>query len=307
MPIRLIVDTDISLGTPNAEIDDGAALLLLANSPQVEVKAITTVHGNAPVEIVSTNLLRFRNYLNLPGVQIAQGAAEPLLADPSWAKFLNDWQSQYGPIPAFPGQVSPLDAVDLIIETVLKFPGEIIILALGPLTNLALVLMKEPAVARMVKAVYAMGGSLNDTDQSEFNIRCDPEAAQTVFQAEWPVKLHGLELTRQILFTPEDFASLDIHKPAQALLQAQAKEWVIIVEEQGWEQGGCSLHDAVAATAVIAPGIFEYTSAQIEVDTNFGLRRGITSAKPNTSGKTKIATKVATNSCRELILEKIKE
>ena len=308
MRTPILVDTDISLGTPNAEIDDGAALMLLANSPQVDVRAVTSVHGNAPVEIATANLLRFMALLGRPDIPIGAGAAAPLRPDPQWGAFLSEWQSQYGPTPPTDRPVPSFHGPDLIIETAKACPGELVIVALGPLTNLALALERYPPLARLVRSVYAMGGSLEAADQAEFNIRCDPEAAQAVFQAGWPLYLHGLEITRRALFSPEDFASLDPEKPAQALLQRQADGWIRIVEAQGWETGGCSLHDAVAAAAVVAPSLFRYASTGLDVNTGNGGHRGATRAVTGGApSRTQIAVDLDARACRTFILEKIRE
>lgn len=308
MPTPILIDTDISLGTPNAEIDDGAALLLLAKSPEADIRALTSVHGNAPANTTTANLLRLAGYLDLSHLPIAAGTDRPLTPDSRWAAFLEAWQAQYGPTPPATGPLSPLRASDLIIETARAHPGELVVLALGPLTNLALALQKHPPLTRLVKAVVTMGGSLNDSGQAEFNIRCDPEAARIVFEAGWPLFLHGLEITRRVLFTPQDFSRLDAQDPAQALLHTQAPGWIRIVESQGWEKGGCSLHDAVAAAAVIAPELFSYTNARVTVETAEGPLRGVTRAVPvEENSRVRVATAIDAGACHALILNRIME
>lgn len=306
MPVPLLIDTDLSLGTPNAEIDDAAALMLLAGSPEVEIRALTTVHGNAPEEIAAANLLRLAGFLDLSAVPLGRGAQLPLHADAGWSEFLLRWQAQYGRTPPVEAPLPQTDAVDLIIETAQRFPGDLVILALGPLTNLARALDRHPPLTGLVKAVYAMGGSLAENRGLEFNLRCDPEAAAAVLNAGWPIRLHGLEITRQVLFTPHDFAGLDPRRPAQELLQQQSIGWIRIVEAQGWEQGGCSLHDAVAAAAVIAPQLFRYVPARIDIETGSGARRGVSRVLPG-GGPVQVAEWVDAAACKALILERIKE
>lgn len=86
-PIKLIIDTDISLGTPGAEIDDGAALVLLLNSPEVDVLGITTVHGNVPVELATTNALRLVSLAGFPEIPVFEGSGTPLEEDRAWLNF----------------------------------------------------------------------------------------------------------------------------------------------------------------------------------------------------------------------------
>lgn len=308
MTIPLIVDTDLSLGTPNAEVDDGAALIFLANSPEVEIKAITTVHGNVPVDKATTNTLRLRKLLNLDHIPIAQGAASPLIPDLGWSKFLNEWQMQYGPTPTTTQAPDSFDAANLINQTIHRYPGEVIFLALGPLTNLSIALSKDPTISEHVKGIVAMGASFMENAQAEFNIRCDPEAAAEVFKAKWPVWIHGLELTRKVHFSGMDFESLNQGKPAQALLRSQARDWINIVETQGWDSDGCSLHDAVAAAAVTSPKMFSYSPTQLRIETAFNHKRGvITYSSGRRNQNVRICKSLDAKSCHRLIMDRLKE
>lgn len=270
---KILIDTDISLGTPKAEIDDGAALLALLNT-SAEILGISTVYGNAPIQVVNNNLPRLLNYAGREDIPVAQGASTALVEDVEWQSFLATWQSQHGATPEWDRPTAAQTAVDFIIEIVKQNPGEVIILALGPLTNLALALQRSPKIVKQVKEVVLMGGSLSDVAEPEFNIRNDPEAAEMVLQADWPLRMLGLEITRQVLFTREDFAELNSGNPAVSLLQEQAKQWIPIVEAQGWESGGCSLHDAVAVAAVCQPALFQFRPVGVEVITAKNKVRG---------------------------------
>jgi inosine-uridine nucleoside N-ribohydrolase len=306
-PRKLIIDTDISLGTPGAEIDDGAALLLLLNSPEVEVLGITTVHGNVPTALATTNALRMVAWSGYPRVPIFEGSKNPLIVDEGWLGFLRGWQSQYGSTPLWNGKPNPQPATNAIIDIVEAHPGEVSIAALGPFTNLALALLKAPNIAQMVKSVIAMGGSLSPVPQAEFNIRCDPEAAAMVFEAPWPVQLHGLEITRQCLFKPRDFEMLVDTKPGLRLLKDQAADWIQVVEAQGWESGGCSLHDAVAAAAIIRSDLFDYRyDHSVQVSLSFGPERGITLIhQQDSQGNLGIATRINVPSCKAFIQSRL--
>jgi purine nucleosidase len=273
---KLIIDTDISLGTPGAEIDDGAALLMLLNSPEIEVLGITTVHGNVPVELATVNAMRLVALIGFPGMPVHRGNRTPLVQDESWGDYLKGWQSQYGPTPPWHGLPSPVSAPEAIIRAVDKYPGEVSILALGPLTNLAQVVQRAPHVPKLVRCVVAMGGSLSPSAQAEFNVRCDPLGASVVFGAGWPLWLHGLEITRQCLFSPQDFEALADTNPGAALLAEQAADWISVVEDQGWETRGCALHDAIAGAALLRSDFFTYqTGVNLQVMVDFGPDRGL--------------------------------
>ena len=294
---RVLLDTDISLGTPGAEIDDGAALIALlaaveavivpdpAREPPLhknalrnskpeppDLKAITTVHGNVGPELAMHNLRRLLSYLNRTDIPVGIGAARPLVGDKGW---FDAWQTGYGRTPPWPGAEEIPPAASLIVQTIHENPG-LSILAIGPLTNLALALRMDPTIVSKVNGLFVMGGSFNNP-APEFNILCDPEAAQLVLNAGWPVRMLGLEMTRQIFFSRADFAALPQTNGALDLLRAQAPGWIDRVEGQGWEQGGCSLHDAVAVSAFLDESLFEWREVSVSVELMDPVARGRTS------------------------------
>ena len=299
--IELLVDTDVGLGTPGAEIDDGAALIMLLRAPGLLVRGLTTVHGNVPLEAAGHNARRLLAYLGREEIRVGRGAERPLVQDPTW---FQAWQAGYGPTPAWPGEPRPLLAANLIVDTVRAYPGRLTLLALGPLTNLALAVRLAPDIAGQVREVVAMGGSFdNATLAAEFNIRCDPEAAHIVFSAGWPLRLLGLNVTRQVRFTREDFARLPDDSPAVSLLKRQAPGWINRVEAQGWEQGGCALHDAVAVAALLDETLFDSVSATATVELADPARRGQTVLRPASEQQpgARIAAGVDDQRCHELI------
>ncbi|MCJ7625314.1 MAG: nucleoside hydrolase [Anaerolineaceae bacterium] len=274
----VLIDTDISLGTSNAEIDDGAALIVLLTSPEILCQGVSVVRGNVPVHLALQNAGRLLSFLGRTDIPLALGAGSPLICDHEHDRQWSEWQSaHYGDTPDWKTDIPSRDAANFIISKVQSEPGKLTILALGPFTNLALVLQKAPEIANQVREVIAMGGSFSqESSTPEFNIRCDPEAAQIVFNAPWPVRLLGLDITRRVLFRRSDFRKMNGAHPAVNLLMSQAEDWIKTVEEQGWEHAGCALHDAVAALVLLEPGFFEFKKAHIEVNTSFDPRRGIT-------------------------------
>lgn len=276
--ILLYVDTDVSLGTPGAEIDDGAALIFLLRHLAVEVVGASSVFGNAPLADTTRNLDRLLTWLGAESVPQGVGAARPLVADMDW---FEEWRSGYGTTLSWtPRQDSPPAAL-LLIETLRAHPGQVSVLALGPLTNLALALRLAPDIVPLARRVIVMGGSFTaEHSAPEFNMRCDPEAAQIVLSAGWPVQLLGLEVTRRVHFSRSELASLPRDHPALSLLSDQASGWIDRVERMGWEQGGCALHDAVSAACLVALELFTFVETAVEVELADQDSRGLTRFAP---------------------------
>lgn len=308
----IIFDTDMSLGTPGAEIDDGAALIFLlrAMGERVTVGAelpntvgrvevvVTTTHGNTTVENVVHNSRRLLAYLERSDVPLGRGAAHGLIEEKAW---FADWQAGYGETPAWPDE-SPLPlAATLIIDTVRANPGQVTLIAVGPLTNLALAVRLAPDIVPLVRQVVTMGGSLTDKDNPEFNARCDPEAAQVVLNAGWPLRLVGLEITNQVHFSRAEFAALPDNQPALTLLKTQAEGWISRVESMGWGHGGCALHDALAVAAVLDDSLFEWQETAVSVTLHPENQRGITRAVPQKGSLVETAVAVDAARCHELI------
>jgi inosine-uridine nucleoside N-ribohydrolase len=296
---RVLLDTDMSLGTPRAEIDDGAALIALSSVESVEIMAITTVHGNVDAELAMHNLQRLLWYMGRTNIALGMGAAQPLTGDKDW---FDEWQAGYGRTPFWPViDVCP-PAAGLIVETIRSNPNAIPILAIGPLTNLAMALTVAPDIIPLVQSLIVMGGSFGSSEP-EFNIRCDPEAAHLVLNAGWPVRMLGLEVTRQVFFSRGDFAALPPMDPARKLLRQQAPGWIDRVQSQGWEQGGCALHDAVALVALLDEALFEWREASVAVDLAESGTRGSTTitASPLSGSSVRVATNCDVQSCYDRI------
>lgn len=273
----IIFDTDCSLGTPRAEIDDGAALIFLHKLLKKKVAAVTTVHGNTDLLAVVHNVRRLLAFLDWH-VPLGVGAAEPLVDDKVW---FAEWTAAYGPTPPWPDQPSLLGAVDMMAELIRAHPHQITIVAVGPLTNVALLARTYPELISQVHRVIAMGASFDAAEpQAEFNIRCDPEAAHGVLTAGWPVRLIGLDLTSQISFTRAEFAALPERNQAITLLKEQVPAWIDRLETMGWGDNDSALHDAVATAAYMQPDLFIWQKTGVEVLLSPQEDRGITRRRP---------------------------
>ena len=295
------VDTDVGLGTPGAEIDDGAALIFLLRNNSINIVGVGSVFGNVPIHDATLNLDRLLTWLGGKQILLGRGAEKPLIADMAWS---DSWQSVYGKTLPWNSRPATDLAANLIIHMIQTHPGQVSILSLGPMTNLALAIRLDPAIIPLTREVIVMGGSFNIQNPSpEFNVRCDPEAAQMVFNAGWNVHILGLDITRRVHFSRRDFASLPDGNPAVELLRVQAPGWIDRMEEMGWDQDGCALHDAVAAAYLVDVTIFQTQETSVEVELANPDSRGITRFSPlmENWSRVKVITDLDTAKCRELI------
>ena len=295
------VDTDVSLGTAGAEIDDGAALIFLLRNQWIDVLGAGSVFGNVPLHDAALNLDRLLSWLGGEHIPLSLGAEKPLIADMAW---FTGWQSGYKKTSPWNPRPTTISAANLIIQTVCANSGQVSILALGPMTNLALAVQLQPAIIPITREVIVMGGSFHSQNPTpEFNARCDPEAVQIVFNAGWKVHILGLDITRRMHFSRKDFSSLPNGNPAVELLRAQAPGWINRVEAMGWEQDGCALHDAVAAAYLVDDTIFQTEETSVEVELAAPNLRGLTRFSSARKDKpiVKVVTDVDTIKCHDLI------
>ncbi len=300
MAVKVLIDCDPG-------VDDALAILLAAGNPAVEIVAITTVAGNQTLAKVTDNALRIAAAAGLV-VPIAAGCDRPLVRDQILAPEIHG-DSGLGGV-AWPDPVgSPVDAhaVDLIIDTVLAAPGEVTLVPIGPLTNIAMAIRKRPEIVGAVRDVVLMGGSYtrgNTTPAAEFNILVDPEAAAAVFSAGWTVTMVGLDLTRQAPVTAdlvERIAAID--SGLSRLVLDTMTFYNSAIAELGRSADGKrpagSLHDPCAVAAVIDQTLLELVPAYVEVETSSRLTYGMTVTDfdlrrhlSNTSPNAKVATRL---------------
>ena len=152
------VDTDVGLGTPGAEIDDGAALIFLLRNPLIDVLGAGSVFGNVPIQDADLNLDRVLTWLDREDIPRGLGAEKPLIEDTAW---FESWQSSYGKTLPWNTRPAACLAANLMIDTIHTYAGQISILALGPLTNLALAIRLDPSIIPLTREVIVMGGSFN--------------------------------------------------------------------------------------------------------------------------------------------------
>jgi purine nucleosidase len=263
---KIIYDTDPG-------VDDVMAFFLASHSPELEIVGLTTIFGNADVEYTTRNALRLVELEGNTHIPVARGAGRPLVNP---YKSLGTFHGMDGfgyadlPLPS----TSPIQkpAAQFIVDMLKQYPGQITLVPVGPLTNLALALHLEPGIIHLVKEVVIMGGAAfvpgNASPVAEANIFHDPHAAADVFSAGWPLTMVGLDVTTKCIMSKEYLDGMArIDNPANRLI---AK--IIPVYQDAYERfdhlhGGIHTHDPSAIAYVIDPTLFRTLRAPIYVET----------------------------------------
>jgi inosine-uridine nucleoside N-ribohydrolase len=268
MPHKVLLDTDPG-------VDDAMALLFALRSPELEIVGVTTVFGNAEVEQTTLNALRVLQAGGRPDVPVAAGAARPLVRPYRGRKAAIHGEDGLGgafvhsPPPA--GRPLDLPAAQFIARTALAQPGELTLIAVGPLTNLALAARLEPRLASAVRRVILMGGAAfqrgNASPVAEANLYSDPEAAAIVFTAGWPLVMVGLDVTTRTVLTPAHLEDLARAGNPHADFVARITPFYIQAYRARYGIDGCYLHDPSAIACAIDPGMFQVQRLPMWIET----------------------------------------
>jgi purine nucleosidase len=261
-------------------IDDALAIALAHGSPEVEVVGLTTVDGNADLRTTTTNALSLAEFYGM-SVPVAAGADRPLLRAPSRATEVHGVTGLGGASLPSP-RTEPVreHAVDFLIDTLANAPGEISLTAIGPLTNIALALRKEPRIAEWAAEFVIMGGSFtrgNRTPCAEFNIGFDPEAAAIVFGTLWrsgKLVMIGLDLTLQARMTARVRSRLAGLGRFETELLAPSLDFYS--RHRQYRDEGPPIHDACAVAYVLKPGLLELVPARVDIETEGRFTSGMT-------------------------------
>jgi inosine-uridine nucleoside N-ribohydrolase len=271
---KIIIDTDP--GT-----DDAMALMLALNSPELDVRAITVVPGNVTAEQGLENALRMVSLANRCDIPVAGGARHPLFQKLITAEF---WHGKNGlaniELPRSKCKADPRFGPDLIIELIHASPHEITLVPVGPLTNIALAVERDPSIVPLIKEVILMGGSIkggNVNAAAEANIYNDPEAAQIVFQAGWPLTMVGLDVGDKTLLGHKQLDQLaSTHGPVNDFIYGVAKFLVELSEKFG--DSGTPMYDPLAVGVAIDSTLVTAPAMHVDVETRGEFTRGETVA-----------------------------
>jgi purine nucleosidase len=272
---RIIIDTD-----PGQ--DDAVAILLALGSTEIDVVGITAVAGNVPLKLTEKNARKICELAGRPDIKIFAGAIRPLMRQLVTAEEVHGQTGLNGPqLPEPAMKLQDQHAVDFIVETLMREEsGAITLCALGPLTNLALALIREPKIAPRIREIVLMGGGFfeggNVTPAAEFNIYVDPHAADIVLKSGVPIVMMPLDVTHKALTTAKRTAEIRniCTKVGQAV--ADMLEFFERFDEEKYGTDGGPLHDPCVIAYLLKPDLFKGRNCNVVVETASELTMGMT-------------------------------
>jgi purine nucleosidase len=295
--VEVIIDTDIG-----DDIDDAFALAFALNSPELNVKAVTTVFGN--VEARTRLALKVVTTFGRDDIPVATGVGKPFFEriyrhDRYLGGMIPRQASVVREDDALPAPY-PKHAVDLIISTVMESSKEITIIPVGALTNIATCIIKEPRLVERAKLVI-MGGSVSTgyrpaLSRAEHNIRCDPEAAQLVFESGIPITMVGLDVTMKCALTEEQVDRIRRRGVATTTLLAQMTA--------AWGGSNVILHDPLAVAVAFDPTLTTMQPRRVDVVTT-GQARGFTLASESDAPTAQVCTDVDATRFLALFMKRV--
>ena len=263
--IDLLIDCDPG-------VDDAIALLLAFGSSELNLLGITTVGGNVPLIHTQTNARKICELAQFLDVPVSAGCGRPLVRSRVTTAEYVHGATGLGQL-TLPAPTLPLHSqhgVDFLIDTLLNAPSPIHLATLGPLTNLAVALVKNPETASHIQSLTVMGGAIthgNVTSAAEFNFYCDPHAAQVVFEAGLPLTMIGLDVTHQAIATPERLAKIRAIGDPIGITVAQLLEHYSLHDIQHYGFAGAPLHDPCVLAYLLKPELFQSRCCFVEIET----------------------------------------
>jgi len=307
MPKKILFDTDPG-------IDDACAILLALASPELSVQGLSIVHGNCSLEQATVNALSVLELANASQIPVARGCELPLVQPSLLAPETHgETGLGYAKLPAPYTMPIIQHGVDFLIEKILASPGEITLVAIGPLTNVALAIRQEPRIVQALKEIIIMGGALrqegNTTPLAEFNTYVDPHAAHIVYHAGIPTTLVPLDVTYQCILTPGDVSRLQNTDSLITKFVADTTRFYMEFHDEYQKIEGCVINDPLALALTFAPELCTYRELPVDVDLSGGISLGKTVADFYNYGKKpanmKVALEVRARDFIDLFVERI--
>ncbi len=276
-----MIDTDPGMGSLGTDPEDGFAILYALGSPGVTVEGITLTHGNVPVSHSWSNANHLLQLAGRPDVPVHAGAHEP--RDTEKRALQTSWLNQREGLTRLAPELTLPEstAVEFLTSTVADSPGEITVVAIGPLTNIAAAIEADDTFAANLDRLVIMGGAAtcggNITPAAEFNIWMDPEAADGVFGSGAPITMVGLDVCHQTSFDTSQVDALAERGSKLASFAAEcSKAWIDIRGAADDGDGSLHLYDSLAVAAAIDPDLVGCRDLLVQIETGDGPAQGMT-------------------------------
>lgn len=276
---KIILDCDPGM-------DDSMAIVMAAKAPELKLMAVTTVNGNYPADITCINARKVLEIIGREDIPVAKGMERPMVRNAPKDPFTHGKDGQAENF--LPDPKMPLDsrhAVDLLIDLIKENPGEITVIATGPMSNIAMAITKAPEIKRMIKEIIAISGAFGlneyaflnatgDTPQSEWNVYVDPEASKIVYESGIPMTALGLDVATHfdVDFTEEEIKSLEDSEKKEAGFLRQA---IRFNGNRGFD-AYCTVIDCMAVAYAIDSSLVQTMKTRVGVETKDGLTLGMT-------------------------------
>ena len=276
MKRRIILDTDPG-------IDDSLAILLALASPEISLEGLSVVHGNSSTAQGTVNALSVLELVKAEHIPVYAGCELPLVQPSLLAPETHGEHGiGYAKLPEPLTRPQSQNGCDFLIDKIMSNPGEMTLVAIGPLTNIALALRQEPRIAKNVKEVFIMGGAIrhegNTTPLAEFNTYVDPHAAHMVFHSGMPITLTPLDVTYDCIFLKEDLNRLlKTASPITSFI-ADATRFYMEFHDEYQHIEGCVINDPMTMALTFMPEICDYQELYVDVDLSGGVSMGSTFA-----------------------------
>ncbi|HYP46158.1 MAG TPA: nucleoside hydrolase [Propionibacteriaceae bacterium] len=303
---RLVLDVDLAMGTPGSDIDDGFALALALAWPDATVDLVTTVNGNTDVDTATTLTCALLQRLGRADLAVHRGAEVPLIRP----------RTRTGTVPESmaPGRPAAQPAAAAMVQHVLAHPGEITLVAVGPLTNVALALRLHPEFGPSLQSLVIMGGAFDASPNrgdipGEFNVWSDPEAAHIVLASGVRARWVGLDVTLQVTLSRAEALTMQASdQPFASYAGLHTVAWIDHLNaDRQHSDDACALHDPLAVAAVLQPQLLTWRTAHVVVDLDERNRGVLTTdyTVDDRMANAEVAVAVDVSAARELILTSI--